>query len=67
MLHNPWFTQNDSAVFTTIDQLEVSFEGQALNVKSDESTAMGGYSLLLKIVEAFSGLYFSFVLQCVED
>ena len=67
MLHNPWFAQNDSAIFTAIYHLEVGFAWQSLDEQSDKSTAMGGYSLLLKVEVEFNGLHFGFVLQCLED
>ena len=62
MLHNPWFSQNDSAIFSAINHLEVGLAWQLLDVKIDKSTGMGGYSLLLKVVEEFSGLHFGLVL-----
>ena len=60
MLHNPWFAQNDSAIFATIYHLEIGLAWQSLDIEIDKSTAMGGYSLLLEVVEAFKRLHFSF-------
>ena len=66
MLHDPWFAQNNGAVLFAIHHLEVCLAWQSLNVKSDKSTAMGGNSLPLKVVETLIGLYFSFILQSFE-
>ena len=66
MLHNPWFAQNDSAIFSAIHHLEVCLAWQSLNVKSDKSIAMGDNSLLLKVVDTFIGLHFSFALHSLE-
>ena len=66
MLHNPWFAQNDSAIFSVVHHLEVCLAWQSLNIKSDKSTAMGGNSLLVKVVETLMRLHFIFVLQSLE-